>query len=322
MNKISYTALSKYLECPESYRLHYGEKLRSIKIGSALVFGKAFDTAVMHLLIHKDLKKSLEVFEEEWTTSTDNAGNSISVYNNSLIEYRINDLDRDLLTPEEQSSECPQWYTLLHKGRILIKQYKKDILPTIDKVLGTQIEITLTNPQGDSVTGKCDYVVKLTTGEVVAFDLKTSSILYDMNMLKKSTQLAIYDVALKDEYKIDKVGYHVGIKHINKNKIKLCSTCGFDGSGTQFKTCNTVRGNKRCNGEWNTTIDPTGHFQVLIGEIDPIFKQSTVDNLNEVNFAVKNGIYFKNFNNCITKLRKCSFYDLCHQNSLEGLFKK
>jgi len=322
MTKISYTALSKYIECPTAYKLHYNDKLRPIKIGSALIFGNAFDKAIIELLLTKDVEKAYNVFEKEWSISVDVAGNAIDVKTYPHIEYGYNDLDPDLLTKEELSTH-PQWTSLLRKGELLITQYYTDIFPKIKEVLGTQIEIELENNDGDKVIGKCDYIIRWENDEIHAVDLKSSSVPYDRDSVKKSTQLAIYDVALKEQYKIDKCAYHVGSKHINKNKIKKCEQCAFDGSGTQFKTCPNKRNNVRCNGEWEVKLNPSAHFQVIIDNVDPLFKERTIENLNEINFAVKNKIYFRNYNSCKNKYGGlCSYFNYCHRNSLDGLVKK
>jgi hypothetical protein len=100
------------------YKLHYMDKLRSIKLGSPLFFGKAIDEAIMALLLSK--KKSLTVEEKLLSkadpndlfikafTITEHFGEPLNLQFTELTEYYKSDIDVDLLTDEDvaQISDC------------------------------------------------------------------------------------------------------------------------------------------------------------------------------------------------------------------------
>jgi hypothetical protein len=317
--KISYSALSTYIDCPYKYKLHYIDKLRPQTVGSALVFGNAIDKAVDTLLQSKDLNKAKQVFDKEFATTKGPLGNTIDTRSSSLIVYNLNDVDWDLIS---EDSSNPQWDSLSRKGHIILEGFDRHIVPKVIRVLAVQPNIELENEKGDKVIGKADLIVEWENGEIHAVDVKTSGMMYEKDSVQKSTQLAIYNAALKDKYKIDKCAYWVGLKNINKNKTKRCVKCGMDGSGTNYKNCHRGDGKNRCKGEWDITIRPTAYIQTVIDNVDPLFEQNTIANLNEVAYAVNERVFFRNYNNCIKPWGPCQFYKVCHSNSLDGLVKK
>ena len=50
MTRLSHSALEKYIGCPAQYKLHYIDRIRSHKLGSALIFGSSLDEALNRLL--------------------------------------------------------------------------------------------------------------------------------------------------------------------------------------------------------------------------------------------------------------------------------
>lgn len=325
--KLSYTALQRYVSCPKEYEFYYQENLRTETLSSALLFGNAIDTAISTLLVNKHLQEAKDLFEKAFSTIKDVHGVehvSVSYIN---LRYSKNDSDPELLTIEELGNVDKglyplPWICLKKKGLIIIDSFFKHILPKVKRVIAVQDIIELKNKDGDSVTGKCDFVVEWFDGSIIAFDLKTSGMLYDKESVKKSAQLAIYYTALKEKYKLDKSGYWVALKNINKNKKKICSVCGFDGTGTNFRTCNKTVSNKRCDSDWDVSIDPTAYIQIIIDDVDPIFINLVLENLDDVNSAIKNKVFFRNINSCEKPWGLCEYYKKCYENSEEGLVKK
>lgn len=325
--KLSYTALQKYLECPKQYYFHYEEKLRPKKTGSALLFGSAVDEAISDLMIHKSLKRAINIFHSSFSTLKDVYGIDHPSATFPDLSYNKNDSDKELLTTEElknaEEGHYPlQWISLLKKGEIIINSFEQHLLPRIKKVIAVQDVIELKNKDGDEVTGKCDFVVEWEDGRILAVDLKTSGMRYDKESVKTSSQLAIYYTALKEKYKLDACAYWVCLKNINKNKTKRCTKCSFDGTGTGFQTCNNKISTKRCNAEWDVTITPTAYIQVVVDNIDPIYVNLVLENLDDVNIAIKNKVFFRNTNACIRGYGLCTYYAKCFENSEEGLIRK
>lgn len=324
--KLSYTALQKYLECPYQYFLYYKDNLRQVKIGSALLFGSAIDAAISDLVINKNLEKAEGIFHTAFGTIKDVHGVEHSSTSYSDLLYSKNDADPELLTKDDlkivdEGIPLP-WMSLMKKGEIILSSFNENILPKIKRVIAVQDEIELKNKDGDVVTGKCDFVVEWEDGRILAVDLKTSGMLYDKESVKKSMQLAIYYAALKEKYSLDACAYWVCLKNINKNKTKRCSKCSFDGTGTGFKTCNNMTGTKRCGEEWDVSISPTAYIQTIVDNVDPIYVNLVLDNLDDVNHAIKNKVFYRNTNSCERPYGRCAYYGKCHENSEEGLVRK
>ena len=70
MVRLSNSAIDKFKECPQRYKRHYIDKLRSVFIGSPLFFGSAVDEALNELLKTKmksnkeEIRDPFEVFHE------------------------------------------------------------------------------------------------------------------------------------------------------------------------------------------------------------------------------------------------------------------
>lgn len=314
MNRLSYTSAEKYLSCPHKYKLHYVDGYRPKYLGSALFFGSAVDKAIEHLVHNKDLDAAMEVFATEFSNG--------ETFTNPLIRYNKNDLDTELITQEKLHSSNPTWYSLQQKGFLIIEAFYVEVLPKIKRVIGTQVPIELENESKDVIIGKCDLIAEWIDDSIVAFDVKTSGMLYERESVQKSSQLATYFSALEEKYGVTKIGFLVGLKNISKNRIKICSKCNFNGSGTQFKTCNNKTGKTRCDAAWNETIDPKAKFQILIDNIDPVFQSNVLDNYAEVNNGIDKKVYYKNFNSCVKGAIVCDFYKICWKQSLEDVTKK
>jgi hypothetical protein len=105
--KLSHTAKSTYLDCPYKWNLHYNERLRSTKIGSALFFGGAIDEALNCLLLSKKAKPTkdeqvmMEVTPEETFKSSMQkvriADEYIDISTSEKAEYYKSDLDMGIL---------------------------------------------------------------------------------------------------------------------------------------------------------------------------------------------------------------------------------
>lgn len=330
MTQISYTSAGKYTQCPKEYALHYKDKIRPTALGSALIFGNAFDEAIMALLGSNNVLKARQALKRHLTISKDVFGNRVFVPTSQDVVYNANDIDEELLTPEDRTRHVAgkahmAWLSLHRKGLLLIDGFNTHVLPNIKRVIAVQHPIRLENEHGDIVTGKCDFVVEWHDGRIIAFDLKSAGMPYERDAVQSSTQLATYFLALGDTFKLDAVGYIVGLKNIRKNRKKKCIVCGYDGSGTRFGTCNNTlaMSKKRCNGEWNESINPQAGYQTLIDNIPQHFLQLTLDNLNAVNNGIKQGVFFRNLNACVRPYGKCAYYNYCHGNKdMTGLVQK
>lgn len=319
-NKISHTKLNMFLECPQKFNLHYNQGYRAITINSALVFGSALDKALNHLLVNKDLSEAIKIFDKEFTTTKHN-GEEIYLPSSELVVYSESDLDEDLinLASVKQKNPKAEWVSLYTKGLIMINSYYEQVLPKIQKVHAVQESSKLENDKGDILEGFLDMVVTLDDGKTYLLDNKTSVIEYKEDAPKMSTQLVGYYHEAKDRFGIDAVGFVVIPKRINKNKTKICKKCGFDGTGTQFKTCNNKVNEVRCKGDWNVVLNPNVTIEILTNEVPQTSEDLVLKTYDSVNEAIKNNQFFPNLSNCYKYNKLCHFAPVCWENKTTGL---
>lgn len=347
-SNLSYTSINTYATCGQKYKLRYRDNLRSKYFHAALAFGSAIDASLNMLLTTKDLDKANKEFDKSWNFQWVNK-KYVSVPKYTEIVYAEADYDAELLdendfiklealryelsTPtlnyenilqekkkigwdnlsveKKQVFNYSNWLSLRHKGLIMLESYSKKILPRIKEVLAVQKETFLENDAGDKIVQYLDLIVTWEDGRNILFDNKTSSRDYDNDQAARSPQLISYYSGAKAQYKLDSVGFIVLKKNINKNKIKICSSCGFDGSRNKNRTCNNTIGKKRCNAPWKITIDPECYMQVIINDVTATAENLVLDSFHEANEGIKKEHFYKNLSACKSGPIVCEFYNLC-----------
>ena len=356
-NRLSHSSASRFQTCPKSYEYHYLKNLRQVTMNSSLLFGSAIDVAIGNLLKTGDIQSAHNTFDKEWCEQEIN-GVSTGLRDCLSIVYANSDYDGDLIydkyldllfeitgiqhnvldevdrvyqekaqvgfanLPDDRKLLLNQanWVCLKHKGHLMINAFQYNFMPNVKEVLGTQIECGLENHEGDSIIGYVDFVCKYGDYEKpIIFDLKTSTRDYDPEATLTSPQLSLYMNAIGAKYDTRYVGYVVLYKQIIKNKEKVCSKCGKDGTGQRHKTCDAVVNGERCNGEWTVKIKPVARFQTIISEVPVKTEEIVIENFDYINTSIKTGNFPRNFNSCIQPWGKCSFYELCYKGSMDGL---
>ena len=306
--KTSFSALSKWMNCPYEYFLYYEERIRPSENKSAFFFGGAIDESINTLLLTKDVDKAKEHFNNIFT---DVPG----------IKYNEDDIDAELLTEEEYSTS-PAFHSLRKKGLILIDGFNNDILPKIKRVVEVQKELTVKNDVGDELVIKADLIVEWEDDTTILLDTKTSIRPYDYDAASKSIQLTLYFDVLEKMYGITKIGFLVLNKILKKNRIKICKQCGYDGSGASHKTCPNIVQEARCKGEWTETISPTANTQIIINEPNKNFLDMVVEMVDNGTYNIKGKNFYRNLNSCKKGKYLCDYYKLCHEKKMDGLVKK
>lgn len=216
--QLSFSAAQRYVLSPLSYFLHYHLRLRPTETGSALVFGAAVDVGLNALLIDKrdgrtpSIEKAKALFDAEFRAVEP-----------TVIKYSKADMDTSVLTSGDllKSSADPSIpvanLCLLRKGHMILDAYAEQVLPRLEKVILVQHDIDLENELGDKLVGIIDLVAQI-DGKIYILDNKTSSVKYAADAAQLSQQLGTYYEALKDEYKIDGVGFIVIPKNMRKKK--------------------------------------------------------------------------------------------------------
>lgn len=370
-NRLSHSSVTKYQHCGTAWKYHYIDKIRTKTSHAALMFGTALDRALGQMLAPEGLKTPEEIFLEQWTNQEVNGKQKYLPTLETLV-YAKTDFDEELLTDvdlvelcgateiaiggteillniikkrneigfdkltiiEKQITNHAFWLCLKNKGFIMLKAYRKKIIPKIKKVLAVQKKIELKNDDGDEVVGFIDLIADFYDHGVVVGDNKTSARNYDEETsVIYSPQLSLYVHAVNDEYQTRKAGFIVLNKAIIKNRTKVCSVCSFVGTKGRTKTCDnetiqTVTNKKgvseeklaRCNGEWVETIDPDCYIQFLVEEIPLQTEDLVLTNIDEINTAIKTGTYTKNLSKCNDSFgRPCEYINLCYRGSMEGL---
>lgn len=97
-NKLSHSSARMLSECGRKYKFHYVDRLREYNSSAALVFGSAIDSAINHLLEHRDVTAAIAAFNKAWLNARV-AGDRAESFlpTNERIVYAKSDFDRDLL---------------------------------------------------------------------------------------------------------------------------------------------------------------------------------------------------------------------------------
>lgn len=300
--KISYSAWKKYLTCPKMYDLHYNEKLRPIGRSSALVFGSAIDSALNHLLLTGD--DPLPVFQREFEFAQ-----------LQDVFWDEKDLDQDLFTEDQldklaaSSHEYKCWASMRVKGRLLLETYRQTIYPLIEEVIHVQKTL-------DDRSGFLDAVVRLKAHGLVLMDHKTSAKPYLRSAIDGDPQLSLYAASEK----IDKVAFCVLVKSIQKNRVKICKKCKFNGSYSQHKTCPKIHNGTRCHGCWSESVKPEAIVQLMVADVDRIAQVLVGDSIRDVEACVEKGLYPRNLQACGKIYGKpCPYINYCWKNDKSGL---
>ena len=318
-NRLSHSAINRYLTCAESYRLHYQKRIRTTEIGSALIFGSAIGRAIEFALNPActdlpNIASAKQMFDYQWQYQEVN-GVLTNLEECNDIVYSKYDHDPELADSPYES--------LRVKGHLILDAFDKKFLPLVTKVWSTEEKIELTNDEGDSSIGFIDTVISMKGYDVpIILDFKTAARRYEEDSVQKSVQLAQYMHAVGSKYVTRLAGYAVFLKAIVKNRQKVCTVCSFDGSGSRFKTCaNETTEGKRCGGEWIEKTFPEAEMQLLIDTIPERFEEFIIDNIASVNHAIKAEVFVKNVNSCLDAGwgRPCEFYGYCHKGTMEGL---
>lgn len=113
MTRLSHSAAEKFETCGKMYQLHYKDRIRSNKLGSALLFGSAIDEALNILLSTKmdnppenatdDLERLKQGFDYHLANQIINKEME-DVRTSHIIEYYRSDFDPDVLGSAEFES--------------------------------------------------------------------------------------------------------------------------------------------------------------------------------------------------------------------------
>lgn len=356
MTKLSHSGKGKFEHCGEMFKLHYIDKIRPIGTTSALTFGSAIDAAAEHYLLNGDSIQSEQTFIDTWKQQEIN-GILTDLQTCPEVKFHDNDFDHELLTESDNESivkdtvyKTPsdlveagenkerivlaQWTSLYRKGLLIIDAFMKWADEHIDEVLEVQSMIELEDGEGNEITGKADFVVKMKGYDIpILVDLKTAARFYERNSVKVSEQLALYYFYLRNtKYpEMKRAAYLVLQKQIKKNREKTCLKCGTVTHGTERKCAvetmgvgPTGRAKKiRCNGEFSVKIFPEVTVQFIHDEIPEYFIEQTVEKFGVVINQINENKFEQNWDGCNSYYgRECPYKKYCESGCMDGLIKK
>lgn len=353
-SRLSHSAIARYLKCPESYKLHYVDKLRPKVTSAALLFGSALDVALNSLLLNKG--DHLDLFYQNWNKGYINKQLVELRFNTDLV-YATKDFDERLLNsadllyltnllssfklgfkdpikaykafnaksvdltdkdPEliNKYLNAVRWACLLRKGELILDAYKTQILPRIVEVKEVQKEIKFTNEDGDSIIGFIDLIAVLDDGNTYIIDNKTSARPYQNDAVKNSPQLSLY----AHHEGLKHAGFIVMQKNIKAEVERYCPSCDKMEANTRVKSCtNTVLG-KRCGGALTDKTKLYAEINIITDEVNESLVNIVMSNFDKINSYIKQGIFFKNTDTCTDYYGGfCPYYKRCYNNDLDGL---
>lgn len=305
MKKISLGAWRKFHTCPRMYKYHYIDKLRPEVMGSSLYFGVAMDEALNHLLAGG--KRTIEVFKE-----------SFEFDDVEHAEFGKYDIDRRLLTTKQlqalegEPENKVAWACLRVKGRMLLEEYQRTILPKIERVYEIQRELP-------DRPGFIDVIAEIEGEGKVLLDHKTSSRAYAEDAAQNDAQLARYAASMG----IDKIGFIVLVKNIDVKRRKTCTECGNVNTSTNHTTCDKVYNGTRCGGKWLVDYDAYPMVQLIIDDVPDYFQNEVVKDFKETEQMIDDGQFPRIINACNKYYGKqCPYYNYCWNGKKDGLIKK
>lgn len=370
--RLSHSAMNKFQTCAKSYQYRYIDRIVPVAKSSALFFGVAIDEALNHLLKYKDSPETIleaqEVFARAWEQQKDNEGNIVDLPMNPQILYSKYDYDSDMMEKSDWRElfqlddkafetrglveealkkntpwgEIPEkqrivynfmsWLSLKRKAILLLDAYHKQLLPNIKEIVAIQMELNLTDDAGNSINGFIDLVAKLQDGTIAVLDNKTSSMEYEADSVKKSTQLALYQNILNSycddpahpwKHRITKCGYLVMSKKINKEKTKICKKCGHQADeGARHKTCAQEINEVRCGGDFDVTKKFNVNTQIIVDQIETAMLELVMENADTIRTAIDTSVFPRNLTVCHSIFGKpCEYIGFCHKGETNGLAK-
>jgi hypothetical protein len=229
--------------------------------------------------------------------------------------------------PDEAKSlyNLANWLCLKRKGHLMLQAYHDKVLPKIKKVIAVQKEFNLEGKSGDVLNGFIDLIVEWEDGKKYVLDNKTSTMEYEPDSASKSQQLILYyyvsNKELPPEEKLDGAGFIVLYKQIQKNRIKICESCGHDGTGGRHKTCDKEWTTGRCNGAWKETIKPEARVDIILNEIAPQAQNLVLQTFLGANDGIKKGHFGPNLDSCNKFGQPCQFYNKCWKGEDKDLIQ-
>ena len=331
---LSFSGYGTYMLCPKKYDHHYNGKIRSNTTPMPLVFGSVVDKVLNCILMGEGRfvamvtarKELARIFQPDVTVSEDDCdmellghesvrlltrkmrsfgwrGNNLANLAKSTFE-RITLGEISLEGKVLRTVKFLAYYSLVEKIALMVEGFEDYVMPQLEEVISVQTHVK---------RGILDFKAKFKGIEgVVVCDNKTAARDYEPDAVRVSVQLAGYGA--------EKAAYIVFNKTVRKNRTKICSVCGNNGTGKRHKTCDVEVAKVRCNGEWIENITPEIIPQVIIDEVSQYNRNLVEEAYQETEALIQAKVFPRNLNNCSKQFgRPCEYFNLCWHNDMKGL---
>ena len=145
--KLSHSASEKYLTCPQQYKLHYIDRIRPDKLGSALLFGSALDEALNRLLATKMANPPEKI---DGIDLKDYATDDLELLKNRFeINMIYHSINKELETKDfvrfrigiSPNSKVQNSKSKINTERFVLQEFSKDEKKIIKQVIKKVVEI-------------------------------------------------------------------------------------------------------------------------------------------------------------------------------------
>jgi CRISPR/Cas system-associated exonuclease Cas4 (RecB family) len=163
---LSYSRLSRYLLCPEQYRLYYVENLRPKVAPASLTFGQIIHRALAAFFTENS--NPVQTFSTAWI-----------VFKDVPLRYAFRE----------------SWDTLHERGQKLLQKFVTDEFPRLTDIQASEKAFKLAISNLDTpFVGIIDLLAQV-DGKLTVVDFKTASAAYQDHEVDMSDQLTAYQLA-------------------------------------------------------------------------------------------------------------------------------
>lgn len=332
--QLSHSAVNKYNECSEKYRLHYIEKLRTKYCSSALFFGSACDRAFERYLIEKKdnltkeekemLKQTpIEIFDEQFKVAN-NAEGELQIAKSEYAQYFNSDIDVSLLT-DDDLAEAQNWASELGFEEIDADTFVGEVKAArrAKKPLSDDETKLYNYLCWMSLRRKGHILVEAYGKDIMPQILKVHTIQERVELTEdnhKYIGFIDFTAEFVDEPNViytcdNKTSSQPYPEDSVKESGQLASYCEFKGNDKAAYVVVEKKLRKR---------NPRYRTQVIRDTIPEETFEKVFDNVGDVLYNVENGKFEKRADSkeCFFFGRKCDYFNVCWKDDPTGLVKK
>lgn len=333
--QISHSAVEKFNQCSESYRLHYIEKIRAINANSSFLWGSAIDEGLNELLKTKMeppelLARPMAAFLSKWNQAEIN-GQIQSLKFCPLIEYSKKDLDLNLFTEKEYDlikaeypDEDPKFFPLyIESERLRYPWWSYAAMEENTKIAYNCLCWL-------SLAKKAEYIFEAYQREVLPHIKRVIAIQEEVALENDhgdtvkgfidfiaewdDGSVYILDNKTTSDFKYYKEGC---VKE--SNQLSMYTFAKNLPKAGYIAILKDIKADGRKKGSL-----PTVKIKIRLDDIDLAHQTATLNKFNVTNLKIKNKEFKKlpEESLCMFYGKKCPYAGLCWKGSMEGLVKK